>query len=114
MAGMVRDLKPDLARMKAAAGSGYSTATDLADWLVQQLEMPFRQAHHAHGPHRGSWQPSAVLTLEDLPLDILQSVEPRITQAVFSVLGVDEFGEEPNELWWYGALLTYDGKPKPG
>ncbi len=87
MAGMVRDLKPDLARMEAAAGSGFATATDLADWLVRQLGMPFRQAHHVTGrivalaAERGS-------TLEDLPLDILQSVEPRITQAVFSVLGV--------------------------
>ncbi len=88
MAGMVRDLKPDLGRMRAAAGSGYSTATDLADWLVQELGMPFRQAHHVTGrivalaAERGS-------TLEDLPLDILQSVEPRITQAVSGVLGVD-------------------------
>ena len=88
MAGMVCDLKPDLARMRAAAGSGYSTATDLADWLVQELGMPFRQAHHVTGrivalaAERGS-------TLEDLPLDVLQSVEPRITQAVTGVLGVD-------------------------
>ncbi len=87
MAGMVRDLKPDLARMKAAAGSGYSTATDLADWLVQQLGMPFRQAHHVTGrivalaAERDS-------TLEDLPLDVLQGVEPQITQAVYGVLGV--------------------------
>ncbi len=88
MAGMVRDLTPDLARMRSAAGSGFSTATDLADWLVQKLGMPFRQAHHVTGrivalaAERGS-------TLEDLPLDALQGVEPRITAAVFDVLGAE-------------------------
>src|SRR6202012_3078619 len=46
MAGMVRDFIPDAERMKAAAGAGYATATDLADWLVRTLGMPFRQAHH--------------------------------------------------------------------
>ena len=74
MAGMVRDITPDLARMKAAAGSGYSTATDLADWLVQKLDMPFRQAHHVTGrivalaAERGA-------TLEELPLEAMQGVE---------------------------------------
>ena len=49
MTGMVRDMKPDAARMKAAAGAGYATATDLADWLVRTLKMPFREAHHVTG-----------------------------------------------------------------
>ena len=49
MTGMVRDLEPDAARMKAAAGEGYATATDLADWLVRTLKMPFREAHHVTG-----------------------------------------------------------------
>ena len=49
MAGMVRDLKADTARMRAMAGSGYSTATDLADWLVRVLQLPFRTAHHVTG-----------------------------------------------------------------
>ena len=49
MTGMVRDLTPDAARMKAAAGAGYATATDLADWLVRTLKMPFREAHHVTG-----------------------------------------------------------------
>ena len=48
-AGMVRDLKPDLKRMEAAASSGFATATDLADWLVRTLGLPFRQAHHVTG-----------------------------------------------------------------
>ena len=88
MTGMVRDLKPDLARMKAAAGFGYSTATDLADWLVQALGMPFREAHHVTGrivaaaSERGA-------TLEDLPLEVMQDIEPRIVAAVFDVLGAE-------------------------
>ena len=56
MTGMVRDLTPDAKRMKAAAGAGYATATDLADWLVRTLKMPFREAHHVTGrivAHRG-------------------------------------------------------------
>ena len=49
MTGMVRDMEPDAARMKEAAGAGYATATDLADWLVRTLKMPFREAHHVTG-----------------------------------------------------------------
>ena len=49
MTGMVRDMEPDAARMKTAAGEGYATATDLADWLVRTLKMPFREAHHVTG-----------------------------------------------------------------
>src|SRR3979490_3334044 len=49
MAGMVSDLEPDAARMKKAAGEGYATATDLADWLVRTLKIPFREAHHITG-----------------------------------------------------------------
>ncbi|HEY1942982.1 MAG TPA: argininosuccinate lyase [Roseiarcus sp.] len=88
MTGMVRDLTPDAKRMKAAAGSGYSTATDLADWLVRTLKMPFREAHHVTGrivaiaAGRGA-------ALEKLKLEEMQSVEPRITGEVFDVLGVE-------------------------
>ena len=53
MTGMVRDMLPDANRMREAADEGYSTATDLADWLVQTLKMPFRDAHHVTGPDRG-------------------------------------------------------------
>src|SRR4030095_13347290 len=49
MTGMVTDLEPDAARMKKAAGEGYATATDLADWLVRALKIPFREAHHIAG-----------------------------------------------------------------
>ncbi|MGB7975694.1 MAG: argininosuccinate lyase [Roseiarcus sp.] len=88
MRGMVEDMTPEPKRMKAAAGMGYATATDLADWLVQALKMPFREAHHITGrivalaAERG-------VALERLTLDEMQSVEPRITKQTFDVLGVD-------------------------
>jgi argininosuccinate lyase len=87
MAGMVRDLTPDRARMEAAAGAGYATATDLADWLVRTLKMPFRDAHHVTGRIVGIAAARGV-GLEDLSLAEMQAVEPRITDAVFAVLGV--------------------------
>jgi argininosuccinate lyase len=89
MAGMVRDMSPIPERMKAAAGSGYSTATDLADWLVRKLGLPFRQAHHVTGSIV-KLASDAGCELEALPLAQMQAVEPRITQDVFSVLGVDQ------------------------
>ena len=49
MTGMVRDMEPDVARMRQAAGEGYATATDLADWLTRTLKLPFREAHHLTG-----------------------------------------------------------------
>jgi argininosuccinate lyase len=86
-AGMVRDLTADTARMEALAGSGFSTATDLADWLVRVLKMPFRDAHHVTGQivslaeHKGSGLP-------ELPLEDMQFIEPRITAEIFDVLTV--------------------------
>ncbi|CAN1550300.1 ArgH Argininosuccinate lyase [Rhabdaerophilaceae bacterium] len=86
-AGMVRDMEPDARRLKKAAGSGYATATDLADWLVRTLKIPFRDAHHITGRIVGLAS-SKKLDLEKLSLAEMQSVEPRITADVFSVLGV--------------------------
>jgi argininosuccinate lyase len=86
-AGMVGELTVDRARMLAAAAAGFATATDLADWLVRTLGLPFRQAHHVTGAlvrmaeERGA-------DLADLPLADMQTVEPRITEAVFAVLRV--------------------------
>ncbi len=88
MAGMVRDMTPRVDRMKAAAGSGFSTATDLADWLVRTLGMPFRQAHHVTGRIVALAAEKGV-ELEQLTLDQMRAVEPAITQAVFEVLGVE-------------------------
>ena len=88
MTGMVEDLTPDADRMKAAAGAGYATATDLADWLVRELKVPFREAHHIVGKivalASGRGAPLEALTLADL-----QGVEPRITKDALGVLGVE-------------------------
>jgi argininosuccinate lyase len=85
MTGMVLDLEPDRARMAAAAGAGFSTATDLADWLVRTLNMPFRQAHHVTGAAVKRAEALGV-DLPSLPLADLQLIEPGITSDVFSVL----------------------------
>ncbi|HUC16305.1 MAG TPA: argininosuccinate lyase [Acetobacteraceae bacterium] len=87
MAGMVRDLMPDLARMRAMAGEGFSTATDLADWLVRALGLPFRTAHHVTGRLVAKAEARGV-TLAELTLAEMQEEEPRITEAVYDVLSV--------------------------
>ena len=89
MTGMMRDMRPDEKRMKAAAGAGYSTATDLADWLVRSLGLPFRQAHHITGS-LVKLASSKRTGLEKLTLADMQSIEPGITAGVFEVLGVEK------------------------
>ncbi len=89
MTGMVRDFAPDLDRMQLAAGSGYSIATDLADWLVRALGLPFRQAHHVTGA-LVRIASERQIGLEQLSLSDMQGVEARITREVFSVLGVEK------------------------
>jgi argininosuccinate lyase len=86
-AGMVRDMKPQTERLAAAAGAGFSTATDLADWLVRSLKMPFRDAHHVTGTLVAKAEAHSV-DLSGLTLSEMQAVEPRITQGVFDVLTV--------------------------
>ena len=88
MAGMVGDIKLDTARMREAAGEGFATATDLADWLTRTLKLPFREAHHITGRIVAK-AAEAGLPLERLPLADMQAVEPRITKAVFGVLSVE-------------------------
>jgi argininosuccinate lyase len=87
MTGMVGDMEINEAAMKKAAGSGYSTATDLADWLVRTLGLPFREAHHVTGAIVALAE-AKKLGLEKLSLGDLQSVHPGITDNVFSVLSV--------------------------
>ena len=87
MTGMVRDLVADKARMEQAAGDGYSTATDLADWLVRTLKMPFRDAHHVTGRIVGKASELGV-ALDQLPLAAMQAIEPQITADALSVLSV--------------------------
>ncbi len=86
--GMVRDLRPDRERLREAAGRGFATATDLADWLVRVAGLPFRQAHHATGQIVKRAEEMGC-TLAELPLADLQAVEPAITAAVYDVLDVD-------------------------
>ena len=88
MTGMVRDLLPDVARMRAAADAGYSTATDLADWLVSVLRMPFREAHHITGRIVAK-AASENVPLHGLTLDQMRAIEPRIAKDVFAVLSAD-------------------------
>jgi argininosuccinate lyase len=88
MTGMVCDLTINVARMKAAAGSGYSTATDLADWLVREAGLPFRDAHHVTG-HAVALAESKGCDLADLSLEDLQALNPAVTTQIFDVLTVE-------------------------
>jgi argininosuccinate lyase len=88
MTGMVADLVPDEARMRSAAGDGYATATDLADWLVRTLKMPFRDAHHITGRIVAAASKQGV-ALHELPLKDMQAIEPRITRDALAVLSVE-------------------------
>src|SRR6056297_1772127 len=87
MAGMLADLAADPEALRAAAAHGHSTATDLADWLVREADLPFREAHHVTGravalaEERGCGLP-------DLPLSEMTAVHDAITEDVYSVLGV--------------------------
>jgi argininosuccinate lyase len=87
-AGMVRDLVPNAEEMRRAAAAGFSTATDLADWLVRTLKMPFREAHHVTGSLVALAETEGC-DLPELPLKLMQSVEPRITRDVYKVLTVE-------------------------
>ena len=87
MTGMVGDMKPNVAELEKAAATGFSTATDLADWLVRSLNMPFREAHHVTGALVKMAEDKGC-DLPDLTLADMQSVHADITEAVFSVLGV--------------------------
>ncbi len=89
MTGMVRDMEPNTKNLRAAAMTGYSTATDLADWLVRTLKMPFRDAHHVTGRIVALAEDKGV-RIDELSLKDMKSVERRVTAAVFDVLTVDD------------------------
>ena len=112
MTGMVRDMTVRTDRMKAAAGAGYSTATDLADWLVREAGLPFREAHHVTG-RAVALAEAKGCDLAELSLDELQAINPAITADVFDVLTVEASvasrksygGTAPSEVrkqiaWW--------------
>jgi len=87
MEGMVSDLTANRGALEQAAASGFSTATDLADWLVRELNLPFRDAHHVTGSLVKLAEDKGC-DLPDLSLDEMQKVHGEITDAVYSVLGV--------------------------
>ncbi|CAE7404461.1 argH [Symbiodinium microadriaticum] len=88
MTGMIEGLTPNKEAMADAAGQGFTTATDLADWLVMKLDMPFRDAHHVTGSLVKLAEDKGC-DLQDLTLADMQSVHDAITDDVFTVLGVD-------------------------
>jgi argininosuccinate lyase len=88
MAAMVKDLTFDRDKMQLAASEGYSTATDLADWLVRELDMPFRRAHRVTGEIVRVAEKSG-RRLSELDIESLREIEPLLTNAVFDVLSVE-------------------------
>jgi argininosuccinate lyase len=88
MTGMIGDLNANPERMRAVAAADYAVATDLADWLVRTVGLPFRQAHHATGTLVGRAAARGV-GLDKLTLAEMQDVEPRITREVYKVLTVE-------------------------
>jgi argininosuccinate lyase len=89
MTGMVADMTPNAGVLRKAAGAGYATATDLADWLVRTLHLPFREAHHVTGRIVAAAEERGV-SLEKLALADMQAIEPRIVAEVYDVLGVKQ------------------------
>ena len=102
MTGMISDMTINTEAMRAAAGSGFSTATDLADWLVREANLPFRDAHHVTGRAVALAEQEGK-QLDELSLEQLQSVHPDINDAVYSVLSVDASVSSQNQLWRNGA-----------
>jgi argininosuccinate lyase len=86
MTGMAADMVANTEAMAAAAGGAFATATDLADWLVRKLDLPFREAHHVTGRAVKRAEALGLTDLAVLPLAELQAIEPRITPSVYDVL----------------------------
>lgn len=88
MTGMIADLTVNKPAMRESAAKGFSTATDLADWLVRSLNMPFRDAHHVTGRLVAAAEAKGC-DLDGLTLEEMQDAEPKITEEIFDVLGLD-------------------------
>ena len=88
MTGMVQDMQPHLDALRNAASQGFATATDFADWLVKEMDLPFRDAHHATGAAVKAAE-DAGCDLGDLPLATLQEIVPGINDSVYDALTVD-------------------------
>jgi argininosuccinate lyase len=88
LAGMIETVEFVPERMRAAAAQGYSTATDLADWLVREADVPFREAHHITGRAVKSAEERGC-DLSELPLEVMQAIDGRIDEHVYDVLSID-------------------------
>ncbi|HVI05534.1 MAG TPA: argininosuccinate lyase, partial [Sphingomicrobium sp.] len=88
LAGMISTLQFVPEKMRGAASQGFSTATDLADWLVREADVPFREAHHVTGKAVKAAEQHGC-DLADLPLDVLQSIDDRFSERVYEILGID-------------------------
>jgi argininosuccinate lyase len=88
LAGMLDTVEFVPERMRAAAALGFSTATDLADWLVREADVPFREAHHITGRAVKAAEERGC-DLADLPLDLLKTIDVRIDERVYEVLSID-------------------------
>ena len=88
MTGMIESLAFRIDRMRALAETGFSTATDLADWLVREADVPFREAHHITGQAVKLAEKRSAM-LADLTLEDLKTIDARFSDGVFSVLSVD-------------------------
>jgi argininosuccinate lyase len=88
LAGMIETVEFVPERMRAAAAQGYSTATDLADWLVREADVPFREAHHITGRAVKAAEERGC-DLAELPLEVMQAIDGRIDEHVYNVLSID-------------------------
>jgi argininosuccinate lyase len=88
MTGMVESATFRTDRMRALAESGFATATDLADWLVREAGLPFREAHHVTGRAVKAAE-EAQVALDQLPIETLKAIDARIDERVYDVLSVD-------------------------
>ena len=88
MTGMIETVTFRTDRMRALAESGFATATDLADWLVREANVPFREAHHITGRAVAAAE-SAGTPLAELPIETLKAIDPRIDERIYAVLTVD-------------------------
>ncbi len=99
--------------MKKAAGEGYATATDLADWLVRTLKMPFRDAHHVTG-RIVARAAEVEVPLHRLPLVDMQAIEGRDHRRGDGGSVGAEFRQKPPQFWRHGAKRTCAARPAPG
>ena len=119
MTGMVETVEFVPERMRAAAEQGFSTATDLADWLVREAGVPFREAHHITGARGEAGRGARLRARRAAARRRCRQIDARIDERVFDVLSVDASVAQPHQLWRHraGARPRADregeGRPRP-